>query len=61
MDINKKLFVAEMKKQLALKNWTHADLAKEIGFSKSAIDKFTSGQRNSTELANAISVALGMR
>ncbi len=61
MDINKKLFVAEMKKQLTIRSWTYADLAKEIGFSKSAVDKFASGQSNSAELTNAISRVLGMR
>lgn len=33
-------FKAEVKKQLALREWTHADLAKAAGCSKGTIDSF---------------------
>lgn len=51
-------FKAEVKKQLALREWTHADLAKVAGCSKGTIDSFMCGVRCSERLAKAIADAL---
>lgn len=61
MDLNTRIIVGEVNKQLTIKGWTHSDLAKATGYSVETIRSFMSGRRNSVKLTNAISVALGMR
>ncbi len=61
MDDNTRLFIAEMKKQLHIKGWKYADLAKATGFSESSIRKLAIGNRCSATLVNSVARALGMR
>ena len=55
-----KLFIAEVKKQLALKGWKYADLAKASGYKVSSIESFMCGQRQNEFIANRIARALGI-
>ena len=58
MDVSMKLFVAEMKKQLTIKGWKNADLAKATGYSIESINRLTSGQRAGENLINAVAKVL---
>ena len=60
MDINTRAFTAEIKKQLTIKGWKNADLAKATGYSVEAINKLTSGQRAGTNLINSVAKVLGI-
>ncbi len=53
-----KFFRAEVKKQLALREWKHKDLAKATGYSLNAIDSFMCGSRTSDRIIEAIAKAL---
>lgn len=55
-----RLFVAEVKRQLALRKWTSKDSAKATGYKVSTIYARISGQRNSDDVEKAIAVALGI-
>ena len=61
MDVNERLFAAEIKKQLHIKGWTYSDLAKETGYSLVSIKKLISGERHSAALVNSVTRALDMR
>ena len=58
MDVSMKLFVAEMKKQLTIKGWKNADLAKATGYSIESINRLTSGQRAGEKLINTVAKVL---
>ena len=58
MDVSMKLFVAEMKKQLTIKGWKYTDLAEATGYSVSALNKLTSGQRAGENLINTVAKVL---
>ena len=60
MDNSLTLFAAEIKKQLTIKSWKNADLAKATGYSVEAINKLTSGQRAGTNLINSVAKVLGI-
>ena len=60
MDNSLTLFAAEIKKQLTIKGWKNADLAKATGYSVEAINKLTSGQRAGTKLINSVAKVLGI-
>lgn len=60
MDVNLKLFVAEVKKQLTIKGWKNADLAQATGYSVEAINKLTSGKRAGVKLVNTVASTLGI-
>ena len=60
MDNSLTLFAAEIKKQLTMKGWKNADLAKATGYSVEAINKLTSGQRAGTNLINSVAKVLGI-
>ncbi len=49
---------AEVKKQLALREWKHKDLAKATGYSPKSIDSFMCGSRASKKLTEAVVKAL---
>lgn len=53
-----KLFIAEVKKQLALRDWKYADLAKSTGYKVGTIKAFMSGARQSSSIANRIAKSL---
>ncbi len=53
-----RLFVAEVKRQLALRKWTSKDLAKATGYKVSTIYAYMSGQRDSDVVEKAIAVVL---
>ena len=58
MDSSLKLFAAEIKKQLTIKGWKNADLAKATGYSIESINRLTSGQRASEKLINTVAKVL---
>ena len=58
MDSSLKLFAAEIKKQLTIKGWKNADLAKATGYSIESINKLTSGQRAGENLINTVAKVL---
>ena len=60
MDNSLTLFAAEIKKQLTIKGWKNADLAKATGYSVETINKLTSGQRAGTNLINSVAKVLGI-
>ena len=60
MDNSLTLFAAEIKKQLTIKGWKNADLAKATGYSVESINKLTSGQRAGTNLINSVAKVLGI-
>ena len=60
MDNSLTLFAAEIKKQLTIKGWKNADLAKATGYSVAAINRLTSGQRAGTNLINSVAKVLGI-
>ena len=60
MDNSLTLFAAEIKKQLTIKGWKNADLAKATGYNVAAINKLTSGQRAGTNLINSVAKVLGI-
>lgn len=51
-------FKAEVKKQLALKEWTYADLAKASGYSRSTIESLMCGVRATDKVCKAVAKAL---
>ena len=53
-----KYFIAEVKKQLSLKGWKYADLAKATGYSIESINRLTSGQRAGEKLINTVAKVL---
>lgn len=55
-----KLFIAEVKKQLALKGWKYADLAKVTGYAEGTIQAFMCGARESKNMAKCIAQVLGI-
>ena len=59
MFINR-LFVAEVKRQLALRKWTSKDLAKATGYKVSTIYACMSGRRDSGAVEKAIAAALNI-
>ena len=50
-----KYFIAEVKKQLSLKGWKYADLAKATGYTVGTIEAFMCGARESENMAKCIS------
>ena len=56
-----KYFIAEVKKQLSLKGWKYADLAKETGYTVGTIEAFMCGARESENMAKCISKVLGIK
>lgn len=52
------VFVAEVDKQKRLKNLTNADIAKLTGYTRSTIDAFMGGFRDSNNVRKAIAEAL---
>lgn len=61
MDINTRMMIGEIKKQMTIKGWRHADLAQATGYSIDAIRAYMMGRSNSDRLTCAIMVALDMR
>ena len=55
-----KYFIAEVKKQLSLKGWKYADLAKATGYTVGTIEAFMCGARESENMAKCISKVLGI-
>lgn len=55
-----KLFIAEVKKQLSIKNWRYKDLAKATGFKEGTIKAFMCGDSESDNVAKCISKVLGI-
>lgn len=55
-----KLFIAEVKKQLSIRNWKYEDLAKATGFKVGTIKAFMCGYRHSDNVAKCISETLGI-
>lgn len=55
-----RLFKAEVKKQLFLKNWKYKELAKATGKKESTISAFMIGHRESENVANCIAKVLGI-
>ena len=60
MDSSLKLFAAEIKKQLTIKGWKNADLAKATGYSIESINRLTSGQRAGEKLINTVAKVLDL-
>ena len=58
MDSSLKLFAVETKKQLTIKGWKNADLAKATGYSIESINRLTSGQRAGEKLINTVAKVL---
>lgn len=58
MDSSLRLFAAETKKQLTIKGWKNADLAKATGYSIESINRLTSGQRAGEKLINTVAKVL---
>ena len=56
-----KFFIAEVKKQLSLKGWKYADLAKATGYTVGTIEAFMCGARESENMAKCISKVLGIK
>ena len=56
-----KFFIAEVKKQLSLKGWKYADLAKATGYIVGTIEAFMCGARESENMAKCISKVLGIK
>ena len=56
-----KYFIAEVKKQLSLKGWKYADLAKATGYTVGTIEAFMCGARESENMAKCISKVLGIK
>lgn len=58
-----KVFIADCKREMSLRNWKNGDLAKATGYSCDSINRFFSEDRNrnkSEKVAQAISVALNV-
>ena len=55
-----KYFIAEVKKQLSLKGWKYADLAKATGYTVGTIEAFMCGARESKNMAKCIAQVLGI-
>ena len=55
---NYKLFRAEIRKQMDLRDWKYKDLAKASGYSVAAIEGFMGGYRVNDRVAGAIAKAL---
>ena len=53
-------FKAEVKKQLELRGWKYADLAKATGYSLGAIESLMCGARASDRLCKAVAEALSI-
>lgn len=53
-----KLFLAEVKKELALRNWKYKDLAAAAGCKESYIRAMMCGQRYNESVKNAIAKVL---
>lgn len=53
-------FKAETKKQLELRGWKYADLAKATGYSVNSIESFMCGARAGDKLCKAVSEALSI-
>ena len=56
-----KYFISEVKKQLSLKGWKYADLAKATGYTVGTIEAFMCGARESENMAKCISKVLGIK
>ena len=56
-----KYFIAEVKKQLSLKGWKYADLAKATGYTVGTIEAFMCGARESENMAKCISKVFGIK
>ena len=54
------MFRAKIAEQKKLRNLTNADIAKMTGYTKSTIDAFMCGVRESEKVAKAIAKALGI-
>lgn len=52
------MFIAEVKKQLCIKNWRYKDLAKATGFKVGTIKSFMCGDCESDNVANCIAKVL---
>lgn len=55
-----KLFIAEVKKQLSIKKWKYADLAKATGYKIGTIKAFMNGSRESDNVAQCIAKVLSI-
>lgn len=55
---NYKMFRAEIRKQMDLREWKYKDLAKASGYSVAAIEGFMGGYRVNDRIAGAIAKAL---
>ena len=55
---NYKMFRAEIRKQMDLRDWKYKDLAKASGYSVAAIEGFMGGYRVNDRVAGAIAKAL---
>lgn len=53
-----KLFIAEVKKQLSIRGWKYADLAKATGYTVGTIEAFMCGARESERMADCIAKVL---
>ena len=53
-----KVFIAEVKKQLCIKGWKYADLAKATGYTVGTIEAFMCGARTSKRMADCIAKVL---
>ena len=55
------LFAGEVKKQLSIKGWNYGELAKATGYTKSTIQAFMVGDRDSDNVRSAIARALKIK
>ncbi len=53
-----RLFIAEVKKQLAIRGWKYDRLAKEIGYPLGSLYGFMCNKRSSDRMKNAIASVL---
>lgn len=53
-----RLFIAEVKKQLAIRGWKYDRLAKETGYPLGSLYGFMSNKRSSDRMRNAIASVL---
>ena len=53
-----RIFIAEVKKQLSIRRWKYADLAKATGYTRTTIEAFMIGKRDSENMIKAIATAL---
>ena len=54
-------FVGEVKKQLHIRGWKYADLAKATGYATDTIRNFMKGKSNSANVERAIRKALDIK